>query len=630
MAETDRRSSNAKGARNQGPSIYDAIRRPARRRGLRSTLALLRTAIGIVLRAGRKQFWMTAAAQVAGAAAVTLQLIIAESLLDAIVEGGDELSLAGHVGFLLAALVAATLVLGVSAGVQAELSLLLGEKVGRYASDQVLDVACTVDLDAFDRPGFYDRLQRARFSAGARNMAVARSVVGMLGAGLASAGVVVALAAVAPLLVPFALFVAVPLWMAAARNSRLFHEFTFSMTSSDRERNYLWNALTERDNAKEIRAYDIADHLRSRHDDLYDDRIERLRVLTRKRLRRTVIGTAAGSIFTGTTLLVLLLMVQQEWLTLGSAGAALLGSLVLGQRIRAALSNVAKLYESSLFIEDFTTFLELKPSTAEAMTEAPAAFERLVVEDVSFTYPEAPSSVLHGISLHIDRGEVVALVGENGSGKTTLAKLLAGLYLPDSGLIRWDEVDTASVEQRSLRQSVTIVFQDFVRWYLPARWNIGLGRVEEMEDEEGIRAAAGKAQAEEFISQLEHGYDTVLSRLFAGGTDLSLGQWQRVALARAFFRDSPFVIMDEPTASLDPLAEHNIFQTVREAMADQTLLLISHRFSSVDLADRIYVLSGGQIIEHGSHTELMALQGHYAQLFSLQAAAYLGSDVESA
>jgi ATP-binding cassette subfamily B protein len=227
------------------------------------------------------------------------------------------------------------------------------------------------------------------------------------------------------------------------------------------------------------------------------------------------------------------------------------------------------------------------------------------------------------VSLTVRAGEVVALVGENGSGKTTLAKLLAGLYQPETGQVRWDGVDIATVDPEQLRRSIAVIFQDFVRFHLTARDNVAFGRVEAADDEPGIRAAARQAGAEEFLAALPKGYDTLLGPQFEGGTDLSVGQWQRVALARAFFREAPFVVLDEPTAALDSRAEHELFERIRTLLAGRTVLLISHRFSSVRTADRIYVLEAGRVVETGTHEELMRSRGLYAELFSLQAAAYL-------
>ena len=216
-------------------------------------------------------------------------------------------------------------------------------------------------------------------------------------------------------------------------------------------------------------------------------------------------------------------------------------------------------------------------------------------------------------------------MGENGSGKTTLAKILAGLYRPGTGRVLWDDIDLSDVELDDLRQSIAMIFQDFEQYLLPARENIGLGRHERIDDLDGIVDAARRAGADAFIDALPDGYDTVLGREFSGGYDLSIGQWQRVALARAFFRDAPFVILDEPTASLDARAESRLFDRMRELLAGRSVLLISHRFSSVRAADRIYVLDHGKVIEHGSHEQLMEAGGRYAELFTLQAAAYLAS-----
>ena len=286
--------------------------------------------------------------------------------------------------------------------------------------------------------------------------------------------------------------------------------------------------------------------------------------------------------------------------------------------------SVGQLYESALFLEDLSAFRALLPNVLARRPTAPAPgrFATLRAEDVRFAYPDSDRPALDGVSLTIRRGEVVALVGENGSGKTTLAKVLSALYRPHGGRVCWDGVDVSEVDAAQLRRGIAVLFQDFGRYLFSAADNIGLGRVDAIGDRPTIEAAARRAGADEFIGRLPAGYDTMLGKMFEGGEELSVGQWQRMALARAFFRDAPFVILDEPTAALDARAEHALFESIRTLFAGRTVLLISHRFSSVRSADRIFVLDHGRLVEQGTHAELMDAAGLYAELFTLQAQAY--------
>jgi ATP-binding cassette subfamily B protein len=254
--------------------------------------------------------------------------------------------------------------------------------------------------------------------------------------------------------------------------------------------------------------------------------------------------------------------------------------------------------------------------------------QAIVFENVSFHYPGAAVPALQEINLVLRPGEKIALVGENGAGKTSLVKLLARLYDPTSGRITFDGHDLRELDTDSLHRRIAIIFQDFAHYHLTARENIGFGQVEALDDTVRIRAAARRSGADAEIEKLPAGYETTLGRWFVGpgerddSHDLSIGQWQKVALARAFMRDAPVLVLDEPTASLDARAEYDIFQRFQSLAADRTTVLISHRFSTVRMADRILVLDGGRIIEQGSHAELLALGGRYAQLFNMQAEGY--------
>jgi ATP-binding cassette, subfamily B, bacterial len=592
---------------------------------------LLGDSMRLVWSAGRSIFLLTAALQLVAAVGVAVQLFVGKAVLDAVLGAGGELQFS-ELAVPLAALVTITVALDLAQAVQSEQSRVLGELVGRKAIDRVLDVSTRIDLLAFESPEFYDRLQRARAQGQFRALQTVNGLLGMVGAAVASVGLVAALATLQPLLLPFVLLGYVPLWIVASLNTRDLYHFSRGMTPSDRQRSYLQNVLMGRNSAKEVRAFNLASFLRQRYDRLYDERIAELRGLAKRRTARSLLGSLASSAVTVGTIGMLSWLYVSGRMSLAAAGAAIFGLYQLANRLNALHFSATSLYEATLFVRDYSSFLTLEPEVeaAEGKRRAPEGFDTLSLEDVSFTYPESDRAAVDRVSLEIRKGEIVALVGENGSGKATLAKMLAGLYQPEKGRILWDDVDLADVDADELRRSVAVIFQDFERYLLPARENVGLGRKERIEDLEAIVEAAGRADANEFLAGLPEGYETMLGREFSGGFDLSIGQWQRVALARAFFRGAPFVILDEPTASLDARAESNLFDRMRELLHGRSVVLISHRFSSVRSADRIYVLHEGRVVEEGSHAELMERDGLYAELFTLQARAYVERPLEAA
>lgn len=575
--------------------------------------------------AGRRELIVTTGLQLLQGLGVTAQLLVGKRVLEAVLgsgsSGGDFATIVPE----LAALVSITVLLTFAGAVQAEQSRILGELVARAAYDRVLDVAATVELAAFESAAFFDRLQRAQAGALVRPLQMVSGLGTLMTSVVALGGISVALFTLQPLLAPFALLAYGPIWYASTRNSKALFQFVLKMTEGDRQRAYLQRVLAGRNEAKEVRAFGLGPLLRKRYDKLYDDRIDTLRQVARKRLGRSLAAGLGTSGLTVASMGLLAYLYVSGRMSLAAVGTAVAGLLQLGGRLRNVADGAGSLYESALFVDDYTSFLDLlpQPQQTSGPGEPLPAFAEMMAENLTFTYPGARQPALQNVSIEVGAGDIVALVGENGSGKTTLAKLLAHLYCPDTGRILWDGVDTATYEPDRVRRSCAVIFQDFVRYLLPARENVGAGRCERFDDSEAIVEAARKAGADGFLSRLPDGYETVLGKEFTGGCDLSVGQWQRVALARAFFRDAPFVILDEPTAALDPRAEYELFQSIRSLFRDRSVLLISHRFSSVRSADRIYVLKEGSVVEQGSHDELMAESGLYAELFTLQASMYL-------
>ena len=605
-----------------------------RRKSARALPRLLGRSISLVWASDRRAFSLSFGLQLVNGLITAVQVYFVTKVVSALLasQTGKPVSAA------IAPIVALAMLLtfsGVSFAIVRQQQRLLAELTERRTKAQILDVAGAVELWSYETSDFYDRLRRVQTSAATRPYFLTTGLITFVGGLAGTFSLAVAVLLIQPLLLPLIVLAGVPLWVTGRRAGRREFDYAVVQTPIERMRDYLDHTLTGRGEAKELRAFGAVPFLRRRYDEVYDTFVVGLRKHLVAKQWLAIFGSLASGLLLVATFVVLIWLVENHHVSLSQVAGAVVGIRLLSGQITALFSGVQQIFESSLFLNDLNDFLDSKPvrqpvgaqpltttTPRVAQRRAPPGFTTLDVEGVSFTYPGSDRLVLDDVSMSLRQGQVIALVGENGSGKTTLAKLLAGLYEPDGGAIRWDGVDVGEFEPASMRDSIAVIFQDFVRYELTARENVVLGRPER-DDENAMKAAVAHAGAEEIVARLPRGYDTILSKQFKDGQDLSLGQWQRIALARAFYRDSPFVILDEPSASLDPRAEADLFAKVQSLLSGRTVLLISHRFSSVRYADHIYVLRAGRVIESGTHPDLMRAGGLYADLFSLQAAAYV-------
>ena len=538
-----------------------------------------------------------------------------------------------HIALLL--LLAAVVGL-VTAGARS-LATLVTEAQTQVVTDQVSDLihskSIEVDLQYYEDSDYYDLMHRAQQEAPYRPMSIIQNLM-QVGQGLVTvAGVVALLFALSWVVGLIVLVAALPSALVRLRFSGKMYRWQRESTPTDRQSWYLHYLLTDGSHAKELRLFDLGTYFRDWFRGLRKTlRRERLAITTRRSLADLASAAVATIAVFGT-----FAYIAKKTLDGTMKLGGLLGYYLALQTGLSALQQVltgfAALYEDNLFLTYFHEFLAQERTVAEPDQPRPMPHpprDAVVFDDVSFQYPLTERRAIDGVSLVVRPGEVVALVGANGSGKTTLVKLLCRLYTPGSGTIAVDGVDLRDMATTDLRREISVIFQDYAKYQLSVRKNIWVGDITRPEDDAAIAAAAGQAGADDVIAGLAGGYDTPLGKWFEDGEELSIGEWQKIALARAFYRDAGILVLDEPTSALDPLAEWAVFERIREMAADKAVILISHRFSTVYRADRIYILDKGRVVESGPHADLMALDGVYRRMYEVQARAYKVDGVATA
>jgi len=508
------------------------------------------------------------------------------------------------------------------------LDSLLGDLFANQSSIRLMEHAAELDLDQFEDSTFYDKLERARRQTLSRTVLMSQ----VLAQGQDAVTLVLlagGLVAFQPWLLGLLLLAVVPAFLGESHFNERSYSLSHSWTPERRELDYLRQTGASDETAKEVKIFGLSNFLITRFRELSDDfyRQNKSLVLRRAGWGALFAGIGAAGYYGAYVYIIARTVAGQ--ISLGQL-TFLAGSFArLRGLLEGILSRFSSVADGALYLQDFFDFFALRPRIVrqETVGETPRPFPRPIqqgfkFENVGFQYKNGAKWAIRNLSFTLEAGEKLALVGENGAGKTTLVKLLARLYDPSEGHILLDGHDLREYDPAELRQEIGVIFQDFVRFQLPAGQNLAVGRIEERQNQPRIITAAQQSLADTVIAKLPGGYDQMIGRRFNGGVDLSGGEWQKIALGRAYMRDAQLLILDEPTAALDARAEHEVFQRFAELTKGKTAVLISHRFSTVRMANRILVIENGQFVEIGSHEELLAKGGRYAELFALQAAGY--------
>ncbi|MBV9403983.1 MAG: ABC transporter ATP-binding protein [Acidobacteriaceae bacterium] len=500
----------------------------------------------------------------------------------------------------------------------------LADRYMRHVSIQVMDHASQLDLQAYEDPIFYDRLERARVQATDR-LGMIQSIGRLFQQVITTISLSAAILFFSPWMLLLLVCCLVPAFLGESHFAFLSYAKNFRQTPAKRELDYLRQLGGSKEAAKELKLFGLSGFLTNRFTNLSNQIFDENLALSRKRLIAvSLLSILSTSGYYGAYVWVIYQTVH---------GAMTIGTLFfLTQSIMNASSNISQIFstlssiaDQALFLTDLLAFFDMQPTVTSKPGALPAPrpiSQGFEFRDVSFVYPGTDRVILKRLNFHLEPGERIALIGQNGQGKTTIVKLMTRLYDPTGGRVLLDGIDLREYDLEDLCREIGVIFQDFMRYEMKARENIAVGRIEYLPDMPRIRAAADKSLAQGVIQRLAHKYDQMLGRRFEGGVDLSGGEWQKIALARAYLREAQVLILDEPTAALDARAEYEVFKRFNELTESKMALFISHRFSTVRMAERIIVLENGAIAEEGTHDRLMARGGQYAEMFELQASSY--------
>ena len=552
-----------------------------------------------------------------------IMVVLGKRLVDLVSRGADPNNELLPLVFALGIFAAIQRVTGTLIGTRQEL---FGRRVYLEAERRFLRHAATVDLGHFDDSDWHDRVARAKRDVSWRPGQMMWALIGMGGNIVTFVGMLGVLLALHPLLVGLVLLSVLPSIVVQQRINKRIYSFWWVETPDDRERGYIADLMSEPRTSKEMRAFGLAGHFGTRHKKLGDDHYRKMHHLYRL-YDRYAIGI---SLFSATCMALAYWFVGSRGLagqlSAGALTAVIAAFAAVTQQISLMTQSLISLDQHATFLNDYFEFLSTGTLLPVAETPEPlpeVLSDGIRFESVQFQYPGGTELALDGLDLHVRPGELVALVGDNGAGKTSMVKLLLRFYDPTGGRVTLGGVDLRDADPLEVRARMGVLFQDYATYELSVRENVWLGRPERGEAWDiDVEGALRSARADSVVKKLRGGLDAKVGRLFEGGHDLSGGEWQRLALARLLYREADVWVLDEPTSSLDPEAEAAIFAELRENLGGRMGLIISHRFSTVRIADRIAVVVDGKVSELGTHHELMALGGRYAELFELQAAGY--------